>query len=129
MLDATLSPGDPLFFLHHTWLDKLWWEWQKLDLPNRLTDMGGPNLPIAGLVPGGPAEGANGSANSSPPGSPPNPTNHLGGTGPEWTDYFGDNGGNVTTLNHNIYMANILPNVTISQLMDVRGPVICSEYY
>lgn len=81
MGDATLSPGDPVFYrkcfllmlltsssrvffsyvgnvvfwpltpsivVHHGWLDKLWWEWQKRDLPNRYTDMGGPNLPIGG---------------------------------------------------------------------------------
>ncbi|PVH96203.1 Di-copper centre-containing protein [Periconia macrospinosa] len=128
MVDGTLSPGDPLFYLHHSYLDKLWWEWQKLDLPNRLLDVGGPNLPIAGTQPGGPS-GNNGTAVPSAPGVPENPTKHLGGNGPEFTDYFGDNGGNVTTLNHNIYMTNILPNVTIGQLMDLNSPVICSEYY
>ncbi|KAA8903648.1 hypothetical protein FN846DRAFT_953684 [Sphaerosporella brunnea] len=35
------SPGDPLFYLHHTWLDKLWWNWQALDLPARLEDIAG----------------------------------------------------------------------------------------
>ncbi|KAJ2985735.1 hypothetical protein NUW58_g5374 [Xylaria curta] len=48
MADPTLSPGDPVFYLHHAWLDKLWWEWQKRDLPKRYKDMAGPNLPIAG---------------------------------------------------------------------------------
>ncbi|KAI0133933.1 hypothetical protein BJ170DRAFT_690262 [Xylariales sp. AK1849] len=114
MLDGTLSPGDPVFYLHHSWLDKLWWDWQNLDLPKRYTDMGGPNLPtntIAGNVPGVPA----------------NPSGELGGTGPEFTDYFGDNG-NITTLNHRIYMAEIYPNVTIADLMHLNGSVICSEY-
>jgi tyrosinase len=32
---AKLYP-DPLFFLHHTQLDRLWWKWQTMDLPNRL---------------------------------------------------------------------------------------------
>ena len=129
MPDATLSPGDPLFFLDHSWLDKLWWEWQKLDLPNRLLDIGGPNLPIPVFTPGGPTGGVNGTGVPSAPGAPQNPTDRLGGTGPEFTKYFGDNGGNITTLNHNIYMAEILPNATIAQLMDVNGPLICSEYY
>ncbi|KAI1347433.1 hypothetical protein F5Y01DRAFT_295087 [Xylaria sp. FL0043] len=101
MSDATLSPGDPVFYLHHAWLDKLWWEWQKLDLPNRYTDMGGPNLPIAGSV--------------------------LGGQGPEFTNYFGDNG-NVTTLNHRLYMAELYPNITVGDVMDLNGDVVCSEY-
>jgi tyrosinase len=44
MIDPPSSPGDPLFYLHHTWLDKLWWKWQALDLENRLTDMSGNNV-------------------------------------------------------------------------------------
>jgi len=43
MMDPIASPGDPIFYLHHTWLDKVWWEWQLLDLPARLTDIGGRN--------------------------------------------------------------------------------------
>ncbi|KAI0143840.1 amino acid transporter [Xylariaceae sp. FL1272] len=101
MADATLSPGDPVFYLHHAWLDKLWWEWQKQDLSNRLTDMGGPNLPIAGSV--------------------------LGGQGPEFTNYFGDNG-NVTTLNHRLFMSELYPNITIRDIMDLNADVACSEY-
>ncbi|PGH26524.1 hypothetical protein AJ80_01838 [Polytolypa hystricis UAMH7299] len=31
MLDPIASPGDPLLYLYHTWLDKVWWDWQKLD--------------------------------------------------------------------------------------------------
>lgn len=37
-------PGDPIFYLHHTWLDKVWWDWQAMDLPGRLEEMGGTNL-------------------------------------------------------------------------------------
>ncbi|KAJ5024613.1 hypothetical protein J3E73DRAFT_391961 [Bipolaris maydis] len=84
---------------------------------------------IGGIMQDDALSPANGTGVPSAPGAPQNPTNHLGGTGPEFTNYFGDNGGNVTTLNHNIYMADILPNVTIGQLMDLNGPVICSEYY
>jgi len=43
MLNPISSPGDPLFYLHHAWLDQLWWFWQKDDLSRRLTDMGGRN--------------------------------------------------------------------------------------
>jgi tyrosinase len=157
MLDGTLSPGDPVFYLHHSWLDLNWWKWQNLDLETRLTDMGGPNLPnVGGGGPGGKGEifpihlqyrrpyetkrqrltdslhiGPGGSSNSTAvaatPGVPSNPSGVVGGTGPEFTDYFGD-GGNTTTLKHRIYMAEIYPNVTIADLMDLNGEVICSEY-
>uniref|UniRef100_A0A8H7Y1Y0 Tyrosinase copper-binding domain-containing protein n=1 Tax=Psilocybe cubensis TaxID=181762 RepID=A0A8H7Y1Y0_PSICU len=35
------SSNDPVFFLHHAGLDRLWWKWQTQDLPNRLYQMGG----------------------------------------------------------------------------------------
>ncbi len=35
------SIPDPLFFLHHANLDRIWWNWQKGDLTNRLKDVSG----------------------------------------------------------------------------------------
>jgi tyrosinase len=32
---------DPLFFLHHTQLDRLWWLWQNKDPENRMNAYGG----------------------------------------------------------------------------------------
>jgi len=124
MQDVQLSPGDPIFWLHHTYLDKLWWQWQARDLGSRLTDMTGTNMPIAmsftfGPPPNGTAGGSGTGASlpfdlscyagrPSPFGPPPNGT-----TGP-WTisikamtpipelyEHFND-GGNVTTLNHTL---------------------------
>ena len=34
--------SDPVFYLHHANLDRLWWSWQKMDLSRRLTDISGP---------------------------------------------------------------------------------------
>ncbi|KAI0428115.1 Di-copper centre-containing protein [Xylaria sp. FL1042] len=34
--DPFTSPGDPLFYFHHTSLDRLWWIWQMQDPANRL---------------------------------------------------------------------------------------------
>ncbi|KAJ7098253.1 tyrosinase [Mycena epipterygia] len=41
MLDTYSSPGDPVFYLHHANLDRIWWNWQQMDLPNRLFDVSG----------------------------------------------------------------------------------------
>ncbi|ETS75767.1 hypothetical protein PFICI_12711 [Pestalotiopsis fici W106-1] len=103
MTDGTLSPGDPVFFLHHSWLDLLFWNWQKEDLPARYYDMGGPDQPT--FV-----------ANTE-----------QRGLESIWTDYFGD-GGNTTTLNHRLNMVDLYPNITIGDVMDLNGDVICSEY-
>ncbi|RPA76178.1 Di-copper centre-containing protein [Ascobolus immersus RN42] len=35
------SPGDPLFYMHHTFLDRIWWMWQKKDLGRRVGDIAG----------------------------------------------------------------------------------------
>ena len=35
MSDFFSSPGDPLFFIHHTQIDRLWTLWQDKDLKNR----------------------------------------------------------------------------------------------
>jgi len=32
---------DPLFYLHHANLDRIWWNWEQNDLQTRLTDISG----------------------------------------------------------------------------------------
>jgi tyrosinase len=44
--NAANSPGDPLFFLHHGNLDRIFWEWQQKDLKTRLNHVGGPVEPF-----------------------------------------------------------------------------------
>ncbi|KAK4620157.1 Tyrosinase ustQ [Fulvia fulva] len=103
MADAMLAPGDPIFFLHHTNLDRLYSLWQRAD-PGRYTEIGGPNL------------------------SPEfNGMNNWPMPGPEITEHDGDPSG-VTTLDHVLWMVGILPNVTIRDVLDPRGGVICAEY-
>jgi tyrosinase len=41
MQDVFTSTNDPLFFLHHAGLDRLWAMWQELDLDNRLHNVSG----------------------------------------------------------------------------------------
>ncbi|KAI8289636.1 Tyrosinase ustQ [Colletotrichum sp. SAR11_57] len=105
MDDPSLSPGDPLFFLHHTNLDRIWWQWQAQN-ESRLTDIGGNNV----------AEGFFWS--SVQPSS-------LGVNA--FLPYFNDNG-NTTTLDHVLWMAGIAENITIAEVMDVNSDAICIEY-
>ncbi|KAI3396663.1 hypothetical protein diail_11840 [Diaporthe ilicicola] len=99
MQNAVLSPGDPVFFLHHNNLDRLWWEWQSANLTARLTDMGGNNTPS----------------------DESNAANNWDAPGANFTDYSGDPA-NVMSL------FEILPNVTIADVMDIGGDTICAEF-
>jgi tyrosinase len=40
--DAANSPAEPLFYMHHGNLDRIFWRWQQLDLKTRLHQVGGP---------------------------------------------------------------------------------------
>ncbi|CAN9080630.1 unnamed protein product [Alternaria alternata] len=40
--DPANSPGEPLFYLHHANLDRIYWRWQQQDLETRLREVGGP---------------------------------------------------------------------------------------
>ncbi|KAF9475132.1 Di-copper centre-containing protein [Pholiota conissans] len=42
MGDLYNSPADPVFYLHHANLDRVWWSWQSKNLPTRLNDISGP---------------------------------------------------------------------------------------
>ncbi len=107
MLDITCSPGDPIFFLHHTNLDRLWWNWQAQDLTNRLYDIAGQNVPTQTYI----------------------DQQGLYNVTAAWTDYDGDDGGNVTTLNHTLSLVGLLPNVTVRDVMDISGSgILCYEY-
>jgi tyrosinase len=41
MGDMDSSPGDPMFFLHHGFIDRNWWAWQNLDPTNNLYQLSG----------------------------------------------------------------------------------------
>ena len=120
-----------------------------MDLPQRLTDLGGPNHPdiiaafsfkppgtnttisavpdpscfLPGLINGG-TNGTNSTNNGTfipPPLLVPIKEN------PALTHYFND-GGNVTTLNHTLFSWGMIPNATIGDVMDVDGDYVCVEY-
>ncbi|KAJ3529389.1 hypothetical protein NM208_g9783 [Fusarium decemcellulare] len=105
MQDVAGSPGEPLFYMHHTYLDRLWWLWQEADLPARLTDMGGRNVPSEEYL----------------------ERRQFEYPSAAFLDYDGDDS-NVTTLNHNLWMAGIVPNATIAEVMDIGSNLNCAEY-
>ena len=124
MADPIASPGDPLFYLHHTWLDKIFWDWQALDLPARLADISGRNTPPP---PGSPPTGANSSLPFFLPSLDKLPPLDALIPPPDAPLPEGDPG-NVTTLNHVLNMLGVIPSATIRDVMDIGGPLLCYEY-
>ncbi|PKS12625.1 hypothetical protein jhhlp_000833 [Lomentospora prolificans] len=177
MMDPIASPGDPIFYLHHTWLDKVWWEWQAIDLPKRLTDIGGRNsqdgsegFPAAPPTSGGPRRptprsaaggddgpgfnldfpggdddidwgvidwdhigfpslpgGGDGAEIELPPGVDLPPDAMRPPEDAEPQEPRGDPG-NETTLNHVLNLFGLVPDVTIREVMDIAGGLLCYEY-
>ncbi|KAF7536017.1 hypothetical protein G7054_g4866 [Neopestalotiopsis clavispora] len=105
MLDVVSSPGDPAFYLHHSNLDRLWFEWQSADIENRLYDIGGPVVATEAFL------------NMS----------NLAYPGADLLDYNGEVG-NVTTLAHNLWTAGLVPNITIGDIMDLSNDMNCATY-
>jgi len=150
MVNTKLSPGDPIFFLHHAWLDRLWWTWQSQDPANRLNEIGGDNIPASTLPPFLSGQNSSftptidtacllklGAGNST---NATNSTEYARSVvqarqtafgapkpNPALTNYFNDGGGTVT-LKHTLWSVNLLPNATIADIMDVGGPFLCTEY-
>lgn len=148
------SPGDPLFYLHHTWLDKVWWDWQAIDPKSRLYDIGGTNEqdpcrvlstesfrssppPPKAKLPYPPwgnwtfSKLPNG--NTAFPGLPdgiPESDGCVNGVN-TWIPYpfpkVPGDPGKVTTLKHSLSMLNILPNITVRDVMDT-DEFLCYEY-
>ncbi|KAI5778036.1 hypothetical protein EDC01DRAFT_591559, partial [Geopyxis carbonaria] len=46
--DFISSPTDPTFWLHHAYIDYLYWQWQSKDLEVRVKEVGGPVVPFSG---------------------------------------------------------------------------------
>ncbi|RDI82366.1 hypothetical protein Vi05172_g7687 [Venturia inaequalis] len=87
MTDVDSSPGDPLFYLHHTYLDRLWWQWEQIDAAGRMFAMGG-NTTV-----------------TEPPG-----------------------GFVEMTIDYEMNMFDIVPNVTIADVVNIQGGYLCYDY-
>jgi len=97
----------------------------------RLFEIAGNNTPSFFFPPGGfnftgPFPG--GFNFTGPPGGPPGGFNFTMPP-PDKTieDYFND-GGNATTLNHTLWSAGILENVTIADVMNPEKGFVCADY-
>ncbi|KAM0547275.1 hypothetical protein ACHAPJ_010410 [Fusarium lateritium] len=47
-MNPATSPNDPIFFLHHTQVDRLWWQWQQANPKTRLGDYSGSTRSLDG---------------------------------------------------------------------------------
>lgn len=121
MRDPLGSPGEPLFYLHHAWVDKLWWDWQEADPESRTHDIAGPNT--QGFDVGFPEV----------PGNMDEENEAIFGEMIEeqkrWEDSGtrGDDGGEVT-LSHVLTSLGVVPDVEVGEVMDTRGEYLCYEY-
>ncbi|KAB5518927.1 hypothetical protein GE09DRAFT_977947 [Coniochaeta sp. 2T2.1] len=118
--DSITSPGDPLFIMHHGFVDKMWATWQSKDPSTRHKEIGGLNAqdPALGFseFPGGQEE------ESKMWGKP---TAQMLAVTPD--PQLGDGGKNMT-LGHVLSSLGIIPNVTVADIMDTKGGYLCYEY-
>ena len=149
MSNVYSSPGDPLFYMHHTYLDKLWWQWQNGNLSARLTDISGSNKGILGGFPGFPGNGSSPGfpGNGSLPGFPgngsfpsfpgpgdcpgfvsPSPPGNSSSVGVSNVAKADGDPGDITTLGHVLTTYGMVPNATIADVMDTQGGFLCYEY-
>lgn len=117
--DSITSAGDPLFMLHHGWVDKLWANWQAAS-PSRLQLVDGPNDqdPAIGF--------------SEFPGSMEDEAKGWGKPTEEMKKWIPDpqhgDGGPTTTLDHIMTSFGMIPDATIREIMDTKGDFLCYKY-
>lgn len=131
MVNVYSSPGDPLFYLHHTYLDYLWSKWQDKDSAARRKDISGTNKSF--LEGGGGLPPFPGGPGGNCPGFPGgNVTALMEAIGTPTAESIAApvNGdpGNVTTLGHVLTLFGVMANVTVADVMDVQGGVLCYKY-
>lgn len=97
MSDIDNSPADPTFFLHHSYLDRVWWNWQSANSGEHMFDISGDAYNVTYL---------------------------------DEIDYTGTaiNASAVTTLDYVINVDDILSDVTIYEIMNIQGGVLCYAY-
>jgi tyrosinase len=86
MTDVDSSPGDLVFYLH-TYLDRLWWQWEQINAAERMFAIEG-NTTV-----------------TEPP-----------------------SGWETMTIDYEMDMYDIVPNVTIRDVVNIQGGYLCYEY-
>ncbi|KAM7183930.1 hypothetical protein V8F20_012429 [Naviculisporaceae sp. PSN 640] len=148
MTNPVSSPGDPVFYMHHAWLDRLWAKWQAQNPEVRLKEIGGNNKPAASGFPfpgggpgagpppgfgnGGPGGGAGGGGGGGEGGFPGffppfDPRDLIRPDDVPEPLVMGDEGANVT-LTHMLEMYGTVPDQTVADVMDIQGDVLCYDY-
>jgi tyrosinase len=116
MLNPISSPGDPLFYLHHAFIDKLWWDWQTADIGNRLYAIGGPTV----RDPNRPAPIPEGMHST---------LRKRAAKRRATEDHDSvSNDTAVTTLGHRLSLLGLLPDVTAEDVMDIGNEYLCYQY-
>lgn len=120
--DSITSPGDPLFMLHHDFVDKMWWDRQARDPAVRLTAMGGPSAqdPAVGFF--------------------RVPRRHRARVQDVGEAYARDAGRDARcsqrrprkrhhpVAHHDLGSLGIIPDATVADVMDIQGGYLCYEY-
>lgn len=96
MADVDCSPGDPTFYLHHTYVDRIWWQWQQANATSRMFDISGNSLNETYLAEHGLEAPAGG-----------------------WPK---------TTMEYVLDTNNILPDITVHDVVNIQGGYLCYEY-
>lgn len=117
--DSITSAGDPLFMMHHGFVDKMWADWQKGN-KSRLTEIGGLNAqdPARGFW-----EFSGTQESQSAMWGKPSAAQLALTPDPQ----LGDGGPNMT-LNHALSSLGIIPNATVADIMDTQGGYLCYVY-
>lgn len=98
---------DPLFYLHHTNLDRLWANWQAANATgSRIYEIGGISIPPQWWL----------------------TKNGMTAVTQAQIDGFNDPVYNRTSLSHNLIMEGIIPNATVGDVMDISSNFLCYEY-
>lgn len=105
-----------MFYLHHAFIDKLWWDWQTADVENRLYTIGGPTV-----------KDTNRTA-PVPKGMPSSLRKRAGEKRATGRTSSIGNDTTTTMLSPQLSLLGLLPDITAEEVMDIRNEILCYQY-